>query len=101
MAERASWRCCGCGRPGRERTCDCITDLVHDANDSSRVEYKLHTPKNEKERMQMKVITLMLASSCFGREVCPFPPCACAQSLIDAVRRTVGQAEQNVSGEVK
>lgn len=31
------------------------------------------------------VIRLMLASSCFGREVCPTPPCACAQSLIDAI----------------
>jgi hypothetical protein len=26
---------------------------------------------------------LMLSSSCFGREVCPTPPCACAQSLVD------------------
>lgn len=26
---------------------------------------------------------LMLSSSCFGREVCPTPPCACAQSVID------------------
>jgi hypothetical protein len=26
---------------------------------------------------------LMLSSSCFGKEVCPTPPCACAQSLID------------------
>jgi len=26
---------------------------------------------------------LMLSSSCFGREVCSTPPCACAQSLID------------------
>lgn len=28
---------------------------------------------------------LMLSSSCFGKEVCPTPPCACAQSLIDRV----------------
>lgn len=26
---------------------------------------------------------LMLSSSCFGREVCPTPPCACAQSIMD------------------
>ena len=26
---------------------------------------------------------LMLSSTCFGKEVCPTPPCACAQSLID------------------
>lgn len=26
---------------------------------------------------------LMLSSSCFGKEACQTPPCACAQSLID------------------
>ena len=27
----------------------------------------------------------MLCSSCFGRECCPTPPCACGQSVIDLV----------------
>lgn len=26
---------------------------------------------------------LMISSSCFGKEACSMPPCACAQSLID------------------
>lgn len=26
---------------------------------------------------------LMLSSSCFGQEVCPLAPCACAQTLIN------------------
>lgn len=34
---------------------------------------------------QLPVIRLMQASSCFGQESCHAPPCACAQSLIDAV----------------
>lgn len=34
---------------------------------------------------QLPVIRLMLASSCVGRDVCPTPPCACAQSLIDSI----------------
>jgi hypothetical protein len=28
-------------------------------------------------------LNLLLSSSCFGRECCALPPCACAQSLID------------------
>ena len=40
-----------------------------------------HDARMEK---QNKVIDLMRASSCFGREVCLSAPCACAQSLIDA-----------------
>ena len=38
---------------------------------------------------QLPVLQLMLASSCFGREVCLTPPCACAQSLIDVVRKMI------------
>jgi hypothetical protein len=30
---------------------------------------------------------LMLLSSCFGREVCTYNPCACARSLVDEISR--------------
>jgi hypothetical protein len=35
--------------------------------------------------LQKRILDLMKISSCFGREVCVSPPCACAQSLIDRI----------------
>ena len=28
MAEWAEWKCSGCGKPGLERSCECVTDIV-------------------------------------------------------------------------
>lgn len=36
------WKCCGCGEvaPDRRPKCDCVTDLMYDPKDTSRVEDK-------------------------------------------------------------
>lgn len=41
--------------------------------------------KPDKRDAQGKILLLMRASSCFASDVCLSPPCACAQSLIDAI----------------
>jgi hypothetical protein len=55
------------------------------------------TPEEQKAQWerQKPVIDLMQSSSCFGHEVCRFPPCACAQSLIDAVAVGDGMTDWN------
>jgi hypothetical protein len=41
--------------------------------------------KRGRAMSEQDLIRLMQASSCFGRETCPSPPCACARSLNDAL----------------
>lgn len=45
------------------------------------------------EASELEMIRLMLASSCFGREVCPTPPCACARSMADSQRLHIQRLE--------
>jgi ribosomal protein S27AE len=42
--------------------------------------------------------SLLLTSSCFGREVCQFPPCACAKSLADlATKHSPAPTEHEIA----
>lgn len=64
-------------------------DAIKEAmiRDDDGLSAKTNSPLTPYGERQMSVIRLMRASSCFGHETCPIPPCACAQSLIDAIAK--------------
>ena len=44
VTDAPKWKCAGCGKPGLERTCDCVTDVVCRVMPGS---YHEHTIKTE------------------------------------------------------
>lgn len=81
--EQGSWYG-GDGHYWQQGGWDCPFRLV--------AEHREETQEEQKARWeaQKPIIAIMLASSCFGQEVCKFPPCQCAQGIIDTVR-AIGQ----------
>lgn len=51
--------------------------------------------RNARWDRQRPVIAAMLESACFGHEVCKYPPCACAQAVIDAAEKIGHQQQPN------
>jgi hypothetical protein len=56
----------------------------------------LSSPGERDHGADLQVLETLLASTCFGKDVCQFPPCACAKAVTD--RLAARSSEPELSG---